>query len=61
MPWTADRANTAQVLSRFDGRSSALWLSDGVEGAGADALAQAVSAFYVAANPRFRPTPRCLI
>ena len=51
MPWAADRAAAAQMLTRFDGRSSALWLSDGVEGAGKDELAGAVAGF---AAPRIR-------
>ncbi|HEX4507223.1 MAG TPA: DUF4159 domain-containing protein [Alphaproteobacteria bacterium] len=45
MPWGADRAEAAQVLNRFDGRSSALWLSDGIAGTGGEALAAAVAGF----------------
>jgi hypothetical protein len=45
MPWGPDRAAAAQVLSRFDGRSSALWLSDGIDSAGADMLATAIADF----------------
>src|ERR1700722_5087400 len=45
MPWGPDRAAAAQILNRFDGRSSALWLSDGIASAGMDALATAVVGF----------------
>jgi hypothetical protein len=45
MPWGPDRAAAAQLLNRFDGRSSALWLSDGIASAGMDALAAAVAGF----------------
>jgi len=45
MPWGPDRTAAAQILSRFDGRSSALWLSDGIASAGMDALAAAVAGF----------------
>jgi len=34
MPWGPDRSAAAQVLTRFDGRSSALWLSDGIASTG---------------------------
>jgi hypothetical protein len=45
MPWGPDRTAAAQVLNRFDGRSSALWLSDGIDSAGSDVLAAAVAGF----------------
>jgi hypothetical protein len=44
-PWGADRTAAAAVLQRFDDRSSALWLSDGVAAAGDAALARAVAHF----------------
>lgn len=50
-PWAPDRAAAAQLLGRFDGRSAALWLSDGIEGDGTDALATAVAGFV---QPRLR-------
>jgi hypothetical protein len=45
MAWGPDRAAAAQLLGRFDGRSSALWLSDGITSGGTDMLAQAVAGF----------------
>jgi hypothetical protein len=45
MPWGPDRTAAAELLNRFDGRSSALWLSDGIASAGMDALAAAVAGF----------------
>jgi hypothetical protein len=45
MPWGPDRAAAAQVLNRFDGRSGALWLSDGIAGIGGEQLARAVAGF----------------
>jgi len=45
MPWGPDRTAAAQVLNRFDGRSSALWLSDGIASAGTEALGTAVAGF----------------
>jgi hypothetical protein len=47
MPWGPDRTAAAELLNRFDGRSSALWLSDGIASAGMDALASAVAGFTV--------------
>jgi hypothetical protein len=47
MPWGPDRTAAAELLNRFDGRSSALWLSDGIASAGMDALAAAVAGFTV--------------
>jgi hypothetical protein len=44
-PWPVDRGGAAKILDRFDGRSSALWLSDGVTSDGANTLARAVAAF----------------
>jgi hypothetical protein len=44
-PWPEDREGTAKVLARFDGRSSALWLSDGILGDGTNALEQALALF----------------
>ncbi|HLG87518.1 MAG TPA: DUF4159 domain-containing protein [Alphaproteobacteria bacterium] len=49
VPWAASRAAAADRLGRFDGRSSVLWLSDGLESDGTDALATAVAQF---AEPR---------
>jgi hypothetical protein len=45
MPWGPDRGAAAQVLNRFDGRSSALWLSDGIASSGGEMLAAAVAGF----------------
>jgi hypothetical protein len=45
MPWGPDRAAAAQVLNRFDGRSGALWLSDGIASVGGEQLARAVAGF----------------
>jgi hypothetical protein len=45
MPWGPDRNAAAEILTRFDGRSSALWLSDGIASAGADLLARTVTGF----------------
>jgi hypothetical protein len=44
-PWTSDRLGAAEILARFDGRSAALWLSDGTDSDGAAVLAQAVAGF----------------
>lgn len=51
MPWPAERAIAAEVLSRFDGRSSAIWLSDGIASPGQKLLANAVAGFT---EPRLR-------
>jgi hypothetical protein len=51
MPWPAERAAAADVLNRFDGRSSAIWLSDGLMSAGTPILASAVAGFT---EPRLR-------
>ncbi len=53
-PWAADGEGAARVLARFDGRSSALWLSDGIASPGTDALARAVGGF---ASPRVLTPP----
>jgi hypothetical protein len=45
VPWMVDRADAAKILARFDGRSSAVWLSDGVQTPGADVLGRAVAGF----------------
>ena len=45
MPWGPDRNAVAQVLNRFDGRSSALWLSDGIASTGGEMLAATVAGF----------------
>jgi hypothetical protein len=44
-PWPADRGGVAKLLDRFDGRSSALWLSDGITSDGSNSLAKAVASF----------------
>ncbi len=51
MPWPAERAAAAAILNRFDGRSSAIWLSDGLMSPGTPALANMVAGF---AEPRLR-------
>jgi hypothetical protein len=51
MPWPADRNAATEILKRFDGRSSALWLSDGVASDGVDAMAGAIARFTA---PRVR-------
>jgi len=51
MPWPTERAAAANVLNRFDGRSSAIWLSDGLMSQGTPALADMVAGF---AEPRLR-------
>jgi hypothetical protein len=51
MPWPAERAAAAEILGRFDGRSSAIWLSDGVASPGQKLLATAVAGFT---TPRLR-------
>jgi hypothetical protein len=51
MPWPADRIAATEILRRFDGRSSALWLSDGIASDGADGMAAAIARF---AAPRVR-------
>ena len=51
MPWPAERAAAADVLNRFDGRSSAIWLSDGLMSPGTPILASAVAGFT---EPRLR-------
>lgn len=45
LPWMVDRADAAKILARFDGRSSAVWLSDGIQTPGADALGRALADF----------------
>jgi len=45
-PWPAERAAAAELLARFDGRSSVLWLSDGITGNNGDGLlANAIRGF----------------
>jgi hypothetical protein len=51
MPWPAERAAAAEILGRFDGRSSAIWLSDGIASPGQKLLATAVAGF---STPRLR-------
>jgi hypothetical protein len=53
-PWPADRAGAAKTLDRYDGRSSALWLSDGIMSDGEAVLAKAIAGFTA---PRVR-TPQ---
>jgi hypothetical protein len=62
-PWPADRAEAAALLQRFDGRSSLLWLSDGVAGAGDAALTRAAAAFTAARVrvPERSALPRLLL
>ena len=55
MPWPADRVAATRILRRFDGRSSALWLSDGIASDGADAMAVAIAGFTA---PRVRTPGR---
>jgi len=63
MPWGPDRTAAAQILGRFDGRSSALWLSDGIASAGMDALATAVAGFTAprVLTPGIAGLPRLLM
>jgi hypothetical protein len=57
-PWLADRNAAATILQRFDGRSSALFLSDGVAGPGDEPLAGALAGFT---QPRIlTPIPAAL-
>ncbi|MDB5392623.1 MAG: hypothetical protein JWM91_129 [Rhodospirillales bacterium] len=51
MPWPADRIAATEILKRFDGRSSALWLSDGIASDGVDGMARAIAGFTA---PRVR-------
>jgi hypothetical protein len=51
MPWPADRIAATEILKRFDGRSGALWLSDGISSDGVDGLARALAGFTA---PRVR-------
>jgi len=62
-PWPAEHAAAAQILARYDGRSSVLWLSDGVTGDGDDALANAVAAFTRprVLTPALAALPRLLL
>jgi hypothetical protein len=51
VPWATERGAAAKILRRFDARSGALWLSDGIAGDGGDLLARALASFT---GPRVR-------
>jgi hypothetical protein len=51
MPWPAERSAATDILRRFDGRSSVLWLSDGIASDGVENMARTIAGY---AAPRIR-------
>ena len=58
MPWPADRIAATTILTRFDGRSSVLWLSDGIASDGVDDMSRTIAGFTA---PRVRIPSRAAL